>query len=110
MTKPHASIINEPADPRDLPSYNISKAAQYLGVSKYTLRSWVAGRSYPKRRGTGFSEPLVKSADDKSRLLSFNNLVEGHVLSSTRQLYGLRLPQVRKAIEYVQSQWPSPHP
>jgi uncharacterized protein (DUF433 family) len=43
-------------------------------------------------------------------MLSFVNLAEVHVLSSTRQLHGVRMAKVRVALAYVEKHWPSKHP
>jgi uncharacterized protein (DUF433 family) len=100
------------SDPRDVPAYSLADAARYLGMSKHTLRSWTVGRSYEKggQRAAGFSEPLIRIADRKKCLLSFFNLAEALVLSSTRQLHGVRMQEIRVAIAYVRKNWPSEHP
>jgi uncharacterized protein (DUF433 family) len=99
-------------DTREVPTYSITEAAGYLGMSKHTLRSWALGRSYKKRGSgrVGLSLPLIATADHKNGLLSFFNLVEAHVLSSTRQLHGVQMHKIRMAIAYVQEHWPSDHP
>jgi uncharacterized protein (DUF433 family) len=97
-------------DPREVPVYSITDAARYLGVSKYTLHSWLFGRHYKTQKGLVMSKPLIEIADPKSKLLSFINLVETYVLASTRQLHGVRMNKIRSAIEYMQAVNPSKHP
>ena len=57
----------------DTPTYTITEAAHYLKLAPATLRSWFMGRSYPKRDGPGYFEPLIQFADKDQRLLSFTN-------------------------------------
>ena len=72
----------------ETPIYGISEAAQYLRVPLTTLTYWVKeGRS-----------PLLKLASAAPPRLSFNNLLECHVLSSLRSIYDVRIPKVRKAV------------
>jgi uncharacterized protein (DUF433 family) len=97
-------------DPRDVPVYSIAEAARYLGISRYTLHSWLYGRYYKTQKGRIMSKPLIEIADPKNKLLSFINLVETYVLASTRQLHGVHMNKIRSAIEYMQTVSPSRHP
>lgn len=89
-------------DPRDLPLYPVSEAARYLHVSPSTLRSWVAGRSYPTRDGERFFEPLIQKPDPEDSRLSFINLVDAHVLRALRTKHGVRMRDVRAALDFAQ--------
>jgi uncharacterized protein (DUF433 family) len=40
--------------------------------------------------------------DPEKRFLSFMNLVEAHILAGIRRKHGVGLPQVRRALDYVQ--------
>lgn len=97
-------------DPRVAPAYSIVEAAHYLRMPEGTLRSWVVGRLYPVAGTTKRSRPLIHLDDPKKRYLSFINLVEAHVLAAIRRRHGVRLPKVRKALDYVQRQFPVDHP
>jgi uncharacterized protein (DUF433 family) len=88
--------------PRDAPAYPINEAAHYLRVAPATLRSWVVGSPYPTSKGVGHFKQLIRRADPAARILSFNNLVEAHVLRALRTGHGLELKAVRFAIAYVQ--------
>ena|ERR1700720_2127845 len=88
-------------DLREVPSYGISEAAHYLGMSEKTLRSWAVGRTYPTIAGTKKSKPIITPADPSTETLSFYNLVEAHVLLFARQVHGLKMIDVRNGIEYV---------
>lgn len=89
------------ADPRFAPAYTLAEAAHYLRMPQETLRDWVRGRSYAasgrQKRSTG----LIRLDDPAGKYLSFINLVEGHVLAAIRRRYGVKLPKVRTALDYV---------
>jgi uncharacterized protein (DUF433 family) len=98
---------------RDLgatPAYGIVEAAHYLGIPKATLRSWVLGRHYPTGKGKRFFRPIIELADKDQRLLSFENLVEVHVLDAIRRAYGVAFWRVRRAVEYLKTRLGSKHP
>jgi uncharacterized protein (DUF433 family)/transposase-like protein len=95
---------------RETPAYGIVEAAHYLGIPKATLRSWVLGRHYPTGAGKRFFRPVIELADKDQRLLSFENLVEAHVLDAIRRAHGVAFWRVRKAVEYLKSKLGSKHP
>lgn len=88
-------------DPRDLAAYSIAEAARYLKIPPTTLRPWVAGREYPRRKGSGFFSPLIAIPEEHPPRLSFNNLVEAYVLRALRTQHGVSIDAVRKAIDFV---------
>lgn len=92
-------------DPRLTPAYSMSEAAHYLRMPEGTLRSWVAGRLYPVAGNSKRSRALIHLDDPKKQYLSFINLVEAHVLAAIRRHHGVKLPKVRKALDYVQKQF-----
>lgn len=96
-----ATSIYGGTDPRELPAYSIPEAAQYLRIPSATLRSWVVGRSYPRRGGTAAFEPLIATAPADGARLSFLNLIEAHVLRGLRTQHGVPLKFVRPALEYA---------
>jgi uncharacterized protein (DUF433 family) len=89
-------------DPRLAPAYSVGEAARYLHMPVATLRSWLVGRIYPVAGEPKRSRPLIHMDDSESGYLSFINLVEGHVLAGIRRRHGVKLPKVRKALDYVQ--------
>lgn len=97
-------------DHRFDPMYPLAHVAHYLGVSVSTLTTWVRGRYYPTDQGREFSEPLIVLPDSKSGELSFINLVEAHVLLAIRRKYGVRMSQVRPALEYMRRELRLDHP
>ena len=97
-------------DPREIPTYGITEASQYLRIPRTTIRDWVMGRSLQREVGPQRSKPIIPSAGSMPRLLSFINLVEVHVLDAIRRQHNISLEKVRKAIHYLQKQFPSKHP
>lgn len=98
-------------DPVELPAYSIPEVAHLIRVPQATVRSWVLGRRYPtvEDRRKLFA-PVIHIADPSSRSLSFRNLVELHVLSAIRRDHGVRLVEVRKAVDYLRRRFKSSHP
>ena len=95
-------------DRREIPRYGIKEAAHSLGMPVATLDSWVNGRRYPTASGQKFFKPLIiLSAPGQ---LSFYNLVEAHILLSTRKRHQVEMPSIRTAITYVSKVYPSTHP
>lgn len=89
-------------DPRDLPAYSVAEAARYLDIAPSTLRQWVGGRSYQTSTGPRSAAGLITPAKaGRPLLLSFNNLVEAHVLAGMRLKEGIRMPKVRDAMQHV---------
>ncbi len=80
-------------DPRELPAYTISEAAQYLTVPAATIRDWSVGRE-------GYM-PLIVVPEHSPTLLSFLNLTELHVLAAIRRTHEVKMPSIRKAIQYL---------
>lgn len=90
-------------NPLFAPAYPIAEAARYLQLPVATLRSWVRGRHYPRRDGSGYFEPLIETPTDSGEL-SFANLVEAHVLRALRQEHAVSVQAVRDALRYAQDQ------
>lgn len=88
-------------DPNELPRYTIPEAAFYLRMSKNTLKSWVAGRSYPVSGGERHWDGLIQRPGEDDPRLSFSNLIEAHVLLAIRRQYRVRMREVRTALEYA---------
>ena len=80
-------------DFRELPTYTISQAAHYLSVPATTIRYWSTGR--------GPYEPLIQVPPHKPTLLSFLNLTELHVLWAIRREHGVKVSDIRTAIQYL---------
>ncbi|MEZ5402184.1 MAG: hypothetical protein R2729_21095 [Bryobacteraceae bacterium] len=48
---------------------------------------------------------MIDLDDPEQRFLSFVNLVEAHVLAAIRRRYDVKLPQVRRALDYVRREF-----
>jgi uncharacterized protein (DUF433 family) len=97
-------------DPREIPRYAVSEVSLFLHLPENTLRSWVSGRTFPRVAGEGYFKPLIEPADGQGSTLSFYNLIEAHILKSTRRRDEVPMKFVRTAIDYVLEKFPSPHP
>ena len=104
MNSAHKSLsqMYEGKNPIQIPAYTASEAAKYLDVPRATARSWAFGQKNFKS--------IIRLADTQHGLLSFQNLIEIHVLSALRKKHEIRLPAVRKAIEYLKSHLQTEHP
>jgi len=89
-------------DPRELPAYTMAEAARCLELAPATLRSWVAGREYPRGDEVAFFEPLIARPDGSSTQLSFWNLIEAHVLRALRVKHSVSIKAVRHALDFAQ--------
>lgn len=96
--------------PEDVPAYTIREAAELVGVPPSTLRTWVRGRSFPKRGGIGRSPAIIKPPSADAAFISFTNVVEAHVLSGLRRKYELKLDAIRAAVRYVHDRLGVAHP
>jgi uncharacterized protein (DUF433 family) len=96
--------------PEDVPAYTLREAAELVGVAPSTLRSWVRGRTFPRRNGHGRSPAVIRPPAAGGAFLSFTNVVEAHVLSGLRRRYGLQLDAIRTAVRYVHDRLEVEHP
>jgi uncharacterized protein (DUF433 family) len=78
-----------------MPAYTVAEAARYLSMPAATLRSWFAGIE-------GHFKAVIRWEASGDHRLSFSNLVEAHVLRAVRTKHGISMPNVRKAIRYVE--------
>lgn len=99
-------------DPKEMPLYGISQAANYLNIPLQTLRSWIRGRKYPIGQGgkVRFSAPVIKLPKAHLPMLSFMNLVEAHVLKGIRKVENVPFYKVRNALAFVEQKFQSKHP
>jgi uncharacterized protein (DUF433 family) len=99
-------------DPKEMPLYGISQAANYLKIPLPTLRTWIRGRKYPVGQNgeMRFSEPVIKPPKPNLPMLSFMNLVEAHVLKGIRKVENIPFYKVRDTIAFVEKELQSKHP
>jgi len=100
--KGDGSTIYGGRDTRNLPAYSVAEVAKYLRLPSATLRSWVVGRRYPRGKEVAFFRPLLQPADASPVQLSFNNLIEAHVLKALRTEHGVSIKAVRDALDFAQ--------
>lgn len=103
MAKLHFKIdgLARMSDPCEMPAYTIAEAAHYLCIPKATIGAWVRGTTYTDRGATRRFRRVIELPDRSHSLLSFYNLAEAHVLRALRTEYGVSLPIIRKALDYV---------
>lgn len=88
----------------DNPAYGATEAARMLGLPVATLKAWCFGQGYRSPSGSlKRFQPVIRPADSRTRLLSFRNLCELHVLSAIRHTHRIPLPKVRDSVEYLRS-------
>ncbi len=110
MAKRKRDTFNIMLAPREIPTYTMGEAAQYLRIPRTTIRDWVTGRSLQDEKVLRRSKPIIPVPQATPRLLSFINLIEIHVLDAIRREHNISLEKVRKAIHFLQRQFPSKHP
>ena len=84
----------------ETPIYNMGEAARYARVPYQTLRYWTKGRRYV--------QPLIRLASIDPPRLSFQNLMECHMLSGMRTKINVR--KIRIALHNLYRLYPSLHP
>jgi len=90
------------ADPRELPTYNLSEAAHYLRLPESTVRSWSLGGTYRTLDGEEKrAKPIFQINQRRPPYLSFFNLVEAYVLASIRRKHKVPMQKVRLALDFV---------
>lgn len=90
----------------DEPAYRASEAAHILALPLGTVQAWSFGHDY-RHRTDGSPKRfarVIEPADTRHKLLSFANLCELHLLGVIRRHHRVQLPQVRKAVSYMQQQ------
>lgn len=84
--------------PTDLPAYPPAAAA-CLRLPPATVSYWVLGRDN--------HAPVIQITDPENRLLSFNDLIQVHVLKAVTRLHKVSLQEVRQFVEYPQDKFHS---
>ena len=87
----------------DRPLYTAAEAARFLGIPVSTVRSWIAGRSFPTQEGIKHASPVIRLPKPEGIYrLSLNNLVELYVLRTLRTQHAVRLQDIRRALDYAE--------
>jgi uncharacterized protein (DUF433 family) len=105
-----STSIYENINPLTVGTYGITEAARYLNIPVTTLRYWIYGRPHPVEKGKRGFQPLIQLPDESEPILSFQNLVEAHVLRAIRDRHKVAMPKVRTAIDYLRGKFNSESP
>jgi uncharacterized protein (DUF433 family) len=97
-------------DPLHIPNYTVPHAAHMSGVPVSTLRSWLKGYTTSGRFGIRRFDPLIDFEEPESRLLTFTNVLEAHILASLRHIHGVPMQNIRPALDWVKSELKVEHP
>jgi uncharacterized protein (DUF433 family) len=95
-------------DPVELPRYTYRDAAKATGVAATTIRAWFRGQHWYGKRSVGFFRPVLNRPDPAESRLSFNNLLEVHVLRALRTVHEVKLDKVREAITLAEKEYDVP--
>jgi uncharacterized protein (DUF433 family) len=82
----------------DVAAYSLREAAALIGVPMSTLHKWTKGRTFPTKRGTQASAPIIETP--APHFLSFTNIVEAHILAGFRR-ERVALEKIRRAVRFV---------
>jgi len=93
--------------PEHVPAYSYADASRYLGIPDDTIRAWFRGTS---KSGEPAFLPVLELADRSQPFLSFENLVEAHVLGALRRHHRIKMRRVRDAIAFIARAWGTSHP
>jgi uncharacterized protein (DUF433 family) len=92
-------------DPREIPLYDVSEAAQFVGVSSAALDGWMH-----RPANDASAPPLLEVVDAARNRLSFANLVEAHILEATRK-HRVSSSELRVVVKAIRRQEPgTQHP
>lgn len=87
----------------EVPAYQITEAARYLGIAPTTLNSWVRPVTFQTKNGKTRS-PIIERPQG-SKKLSFLNLVEAFVVKALRRSHPqVPLVEIRTAIDYTKQE------
>jgi len=99
------NVIYGGNDPRVIPAYALTEASKYIHLPVSTLRSWIKGRTYTYQDTLSFSQPLISQQKDKAPFISFNQLIESHILKALRTIHHVSMKNVRIALETAQQKF-----
>ncbi len=92
----------EGRDPRDLPLYEVSEAARYLRISYFILYSWLRPFRFASPHGSDVGTLIRRPEGCKQ--LSFNNLIEAHVLKGLRLNHQMPTGEILESIRYAEKE------
>lgn len=80
----------------EIGTYGTAEVAHWLRIPARTVRSWIS------------DDGIVVPAEPS--LLSFMNVLELHVVKGMRKIHEIPMQRIRRAIDHVNSKYPSRHP
>jgi uncharacterized protein (DUF433 family) len=92
-------------DPRKMPTYIISEASRYLHLSPSTLRTWIKGRSYIYQDINSFSKPIISQPGNNTSLLSFEHLIEAHIIKALRTIHRVSMRNLKIALDTAEKKF-----
>jgi len=92
-------------DPRKIPTYSLTEVSRYLRLSRSTLRAWVKGRTYIYHEMLSFSKPVIAQSESRISFLSFEHLIEAHILKALRTIHQVSMNKLRIALETAQNKF-----
>ena len=92
-------------DPRQVPAYSFAEASRYLRLPRSTLMSWVRGRNYVYNSMLSYSEPLITQGIIAYSFLSFDVLIEAHILKALRKIHNVSMKSLRAALKTAQAKF-----
>ena len=95
------STQRNPVDLYEQPAYKGPEAARMLAMPLSTVRAWCFGQRHTSGEPSRRFRALIRPADSRRKLLSFNNLCELYTLATIRRYYHVSMPAVRDAITYL---------
>jgi uncharacterized protein (DUF433 family) len=96
-------------DPREVPTYAPFEVARYLQIPTRTIENWAFGYGF-KRAPVRHVDPVIVAASSQPRLLSFVNVLELHVLNALRRQHEVRLPEIRRAVQWMAGRFDTRYP
>jgi uncharacterized protein (DUF433 family) len=93
MRKPAQNVL-------EIPNYAPVEVVRYFHIPFRRMEYWSGGGRHA----------LVRLAPGRTRLISFKNLVEFYVLEGLREVHGVSLPNIRRALSYMLNHGGSNHP
>ncbi len=87
-----------------MPLYTLAEVAHHVHVPRATLSTWVQGRDYVAAGELRHSPRVLVRPDPADERLSFNNLIEAHVLRALRTRHGVPMNLVRRALAYAEAE------
>ncbi len=91
----------QPQNVLEIPNYAPVEVVRYFHIPFHKMEYWTEG---------GEKHALISLVSGRRPLISFKNLVEFYVLEGLREVHGVSLPNIRRALSYMLNSVKSRHP